>query len=107
MIHINARIFSVADAFDAITSDRPYRKAASYAIAQREIAKNSGKHFDPSVVHAFSHVPESEWQEIRVSAESEDYSEQMIDKHELRSFIVSIKRPNGLTGPLIMPTRAS
>lgn len=107
MIHINARIFSVADAFDAITSDRPYRKAASYATAQREIANNSGKHFDPSVVHAFSHVPESEWEEIRVSAESEDYSEQMIDKHELRSFIVSIKRPNGLTGPLIMPTRAS
>jgi response regulator RpfG family c-di-GMP phosphodiesterase len=102
MIHINARIFSVADAFDAITSDRPYRRSASYATAREEIAANSRKHFDPLVVNAFLNVPENEWREIRVSAESADYSEQMIDKHELRSFIVSIKRNNGFTGPLSM-----
>src|SRR6185503_9023285 len=47
MIHINARIFAVADAFDAITSDRPYRRSASYADARVEIAGNSAKHFDP------------------------------------------------------------
>jgi response regulator RpfG family c-di-GMP phosphodiesterase len=100
MIHINARIFAVADAFDAITSDRPYRQSASYSSAREEIAKHSGKHFDPLVVKTFLSVPESEWQEIRQSAGSADYSEQMIDKHELRSFIVSIKRNNGFTGPL-------
>jgi hypothetical protein len=48
MIHINARIFAVADAFDAITSDRPYRQAASYADARREIVTNSAIHFDPA-----------------------------------------------------------
>jgi response regulator RpfG family c-di-GMP phosphodiesterase len=107
MIHINARIFSVADAFDAITSDRPYRRSASYATARDEIAANSRKHFDPLVVNAFLNVPENEWREIRVSAESADYSEQMIDKHELRSFIVSIKRNTGYTGPLSMSPRPS
>lgn len=107
MIHLNARIFMVADAFDAITSDRPYRRSASYETARVEIAANSGKHFDPMVVDAFLNVPESDWREIRESAESKNYSEQMLDKHELRSFIVSIKRNNGFTGPLTMGPRPS
>lgn len=102
MIHLNARIFAVADAFDAITSDRPYRRSASYTSARREIVAHSGKHFDPMVVNAFLNVLESEWREIRKSAESEGYSEKMIDRNELRSFIVSIKRNNGFTGPLPM-----
>ena len=102
MIHINARIFAVADAFDAITSDRPYRRSASYADARVEIAGNSAKHFDPIVVNAFLSVPEKEWLNIRASVESEDYTEQMLDRNELRSFIVSIKRNNGFTGPLAM-----
>ena len=99
-IHINARIFAVADAFDAITSDRPYRKAASYADARSEMIANGGHHFDPAVVRAFLSVPEEEWTEIRKIAESEDYIEQIIDRREIRSFIVSIKRNNALTQPL-------
>jgi response regulator RpfG family c-di-GMP phosphodiesterase len=100
MIHLNARIFAVADAFDAITSDRPYRKSASYAEARAEIVANESKHFDPAVVKAFLAVPEGEWSEIRKIAESEDYIEHILDRHEIRSFIVSIKRHNGFTGPL-------
>ena len=99
-IHINARIFAVADAFDAITSDRPYRKAASYADARAEMVANGGHHFDPAVVRAFLSVPEEEWTEIRKIAESEDYIEQIIDRREIRSFIVSIKRGSELTQPL-------
>jgi response regulator RpfG family c-di-GMP phosphodiesterase len=99
MIHINARIFAVADAFDAITSDRPYRKSAPYAYARAEIVANGSKHFDPAVVKAFLAVPEREWSEIRKIAESEDHIEHVIDRHEIRSFIVSIKRHPGLTGP--------
>jgi putative two-component system response regulator len=99
-IHINARIFAVADAFDAITSDRPYRKAASYAEARAEMIANGGNHFDPAVVRAFLSVPEEEWSEIRRIAESEDYIEQIIDRREIRSFIVSIKRSNAFTQPL-------
>ena len=98
LIHINARIFAVADAFDAITSDRPYRRSAPYAVARAEIVANSGKHFDPAVVNAFLAVPESEWSEIRKIAESQDYIEHIIDRREVRSFIVSIKQ-HGVTGP--------
>jgi response regulator RpfG family c-di-GMP phosphodiesterase len=48
-----ARVFSVADALDAMTSDRPYRRAMSWAAAARELVAQAGKQFDPSVVDAF------------------------------------------------------
>ena len=99
-IHINARIFAVADAFDAITSDRPYRKSAPYADARDEIVANEGRHFDPAVVRAFLAVPETEWSEIRKIAESEDYIEHIIDRREVRSFIVSIKQRTNFSAPL-------
>lgn len=60
-IPLLARIFSVADAFDAMTSDRPYREKMSLKTAVREIARNSGTQFDPIVVKAFlSAVSESD-----------------------------------------------
>jgi HD-GYP domain-containing protein (c-di-GMP phosphodiesterase class II) len=99
-IHINARIFAVADAFDAITSDRPYRAAATYRAARKEIIASVGAHFDPGVVNAFLQISENEWQEIRATAESQDYIEHIIDQREIRSFIVSIKRGTGRTGAL-------
>ena len=52
-IPLGARIFSVADALDAMTSDRPYRKARRWGDAVAEIAVESGKQFDPQVVTAF------------------------------------------------------
>jgi response regulator RpfG family c-di-GMP phosphodiesterase len=107
MIHLNARIFAVADAFDAITSDRPYRKSASYADARMELIANAGRHFDPAVVNAFLKVPETEWAEIRKIAESQDYIEHIIDRREIRSFIVSIKRHSGFTGPQKLNTRVA
>jgi diguanylate cyclase (GGDEF)-like protein len=51
-----ARIFAVADAFDAITSDRPYRDARSHLVAVQEILANSGTQFDPEVVEALLRV---------------------------------------------------
>ena len=51
-----ARIISVADAFDAMTSDRPYRKKLSYENALSELSVHSGKQFDPDVVDAFMKV---------------------------------------------------
>lgn len=53
-IDINARIAAVADVFDALTSDRPYRKAWSTDKAIKYINDEKGKHFDPKVVDAFN-----------------------------------------------------
>jgi HD-GYP domain-containing protein (c-di-GMP phosphodiesterase class II) len=74
-IHVNARIFAVADAFDAIMSNRPYRKATSYESARAEILSHAGTHFDPVVVRSFVKFSEEEWIEVRRNAESQDYIE--------------------------------
>lgn len=52
-IDITARIIAVADSFDAMTSDRPYRMALSQEEAFKELSDNSGTQFDPAVVEAF------------------------------------------------------
>src|SRR3989441_7135676 len=64
-IDICARIFSVADAFDAITSDRVYREGRSYEAAARELDEWSNRQFDPKVVEAFHRVPKEDWEELR------------------------------------------
>jgi HD-GYP domain-containing protein (c-di-GMP phosphodiesterase class II) len=52
-IPLAARIYAVAAAYEAMTSDRPYRRAMSHANAVAEIIRNSGTQFDPEVVRAF------------------------------------------------------
>ncbi len=64
-IPFGARIFAVADTLDAITSDRPYHRAAPFPAAQAEIARHSGTQFDPEVVRAFLAVPLEEWRFLR------------------------------------------
>src|SRR5689334_12658068 len=63
-IDICARIFAVADAFDAITSDRVYRKAQSYDAAAKELDDWADRQFDPKVVAAFHRVPKEDWEEL-------------------------------------------
>jgi len=46
-------VFAVGDALDAMTSDRPYRRALSWTTAREEIIAESGRQFDPVVVEAF------------------------------------------------------
>ena len=57
-IPIEARILAVADAFDAMTSDRPYRRAMSRDEAIGELKRESGKQFDPAVVKIFLRLVE-------------------------------------------------
>lgn len=64
-VDICARIFSVADAFDAITSDRVYRQGRPYEAAAAELNEWSGRQFDPKVVEAFHRVPKEDWDELR------------------------------------------
>jgi putative nucleotidyltransferase with HDIG domain len=55
-IHLAARIIAVADAYDAMTSDRPYRKAMTKEQAVDELLKNNNIQFDPKVIEAFLKV---------------------------------------------------
>jgi HD-GYP domain-containing protein (c-di-GMP phosphodiesterase class II) len=64
-IDVCARIFSVADAFDAITSNRVYRKGKPYQAAAEELDAWAGKQFDPKVVEAFHRVPQQDWDDLR------------------------------------------
>jgi ribonuclease P protein subunit RPR2 len=52
-VPLSARVFAVADTLDAMTSDRPYRRAGSWQAARDEIVRLAGKQFDPDVVVAF------------------------------------------------------
>ena len=56
VIPLYSRIIAVADTFDAMTSDRSYKKAVSEEIAIEEIQNNSGKQFDPSIVEIFCKI---------------------------------------------------
>jgi putative nucleotidyltransferase with HDIG domain len=64
-IPLGARIFSVADTLDAITTDRVYRPAQSLRAARAEIEKWSGRQFDPEVVKVFLDMPENIWDDLR------------------------------------------
>jgi putative nucleotidyltransferase with HDIG domain len=64
-IPVEARIFALSDALDAITSHRPYRKERSFKTAKKEIENNSGGQLDPKVVEAFCSVDLESWEKIR------------------------------------------
>jgi putative nucleotidyltransferase with HDIG domain len=64
-IPLGARIFSIADTLDAITSDRPYRPAQTYEAAQNEIRRYAGTQFDPEIVTVFLEMPAAFWIGLR------------------------------------------
>lgn len=73
-IPLGARIFAVADTFDAITSDRPYRAAQSISSARREIQKHSGHQFDPQVVDTFMSITDELWEKLRDEIDAQSAS---------------------------------
>jgi putative nucleotidyltransferase with HDIG domain len=72
-IPLGARIFSVADTLDAITSDRVYRPAQTLDAARIEINKWSEKQFDPEVVRVFLEMPDKIWQDLRKDIDAQLY----------------------------------
>ena len=73
-----ARIFAVVDAFDAMISNRVYRRGCSYREAVAEIDKFAGTQFDPMVVEAFKNVPKEDWELL--------YQRSLKDKQDPHSF---------------------
>ncbi|MGQ9618706.1 MAG: response regulator [Candidatus Aminicenantia bacterium] len=68
-IPLEARIFAVADALDAMISDRPYRKAFPYEYAWEEIIRCSGTQFDPDIVELFKSISLERWEQISAEIE--------------------------------------
>jgi ribonuclease P protein subunit RPR2 len=66
-IPLAARVFAVADVFDALTTERPYRHASPLRQARAMIAAESGTHFDPRVVEAFDSIADETF--IRIADE--------------------------------------
>ncbi|HSY71216.1 MAG TPA: HD domain-containing phosphohydrolase [Alloacidobacterium sp.] len=64
-IPLGARIFAVADTLDAITSDRPYRRANTFTAARNEIQRCAGTQFDPQVVDVYLSMPDRLWLDLR------------------------------------------
>lgn len=77
-IPLGSRIFAVADAFDAMTSNRPYRRALPDSVALDEIVQRAGSRYDPEVVQTFTSIPLELWSKIR-----EDVEEMMGSKSPL------------------------
>lgn len=71
-IPLGARLFTVVDTFDSMTSDRPYRDALEYDDVVDELRRCSGTQYDPSLVETFLSIPEREW--IRIAEEAENSS---------------------------------
>jgi response regulator RpfG family c-di-GMP phosphodiesterase len=70
-IPLGARLFTIADTLDALISDRCYRRATSFANAQKEIIRCAGTQFDPAGVEAFLRITEEEWLRLQATAEEE------------------------------------
>jgi putative nucleotidyltransferase with HDIG domain len=86
-IDINARIFMVADAFDAMISDRVYRAGRSYEEAAEELDRCTGQHFDPEIVRAFHRVPREDWEELKRLSLLTEEEQGQIDAHPLTSLL--------------------
>jgi HD-GYP domain-containing protein (c-di-GMP phosphodiesterase class II) len=70
-IPLGARIFAVADAFDAMTVDRPYSRAIGLPEARERIRTSAGSHFDPAVVETFLGIPLEALRAIREGSMAE------------------------------------
>ena len=68
-IPLGARLFAIIDALDAFTTNRPYRAAQSFELAQCEIVRCAGTHFDPQLAECFRRIPTGTWRGLRKEIE--------------------------------------
>lgn len=74
-IPLGSRLFAIADTLDAMTSDRPYRRACTFEQARTEILRCTGSQFDPEVTKFYARMPDQLWQQLRIE----------INRHALHS----------------------
>lgn len=80
-IPLAARVFAPIDAYDAMTSDRPYRRGMSHADAMRRLVAGRGRQFDPGIIDVIVAIDEHEWLSVRgevasgVTAATETFDE--------------------------------
>jgi HD-GYP domain-containing protein (c-di-GMP phosphodiesterase class II) len=86
-IPVEARIFSVVDSYDAMTSDRPYRAAMSHEMAMEELRANSGSQFDPDVVASFERLM-AERPELREHPHGHHAISALHDDHDLADAVL-------------------
>jgi HD-GYP domain-containing protein (c-di-GMP phosphodiesterase class II) len=82
-IPLGARVFAIADTLDAMTSDRPYRRALPLTAAREEIRRQSGRQFESRVVDAFFTLPEHIWGEIRTEVAESRPSPRIVEPGRL------------------------
>jgi len=73
-IPFGARIFALADTVDAMTSDRPYRRAMSWQAAREQVEQGSGTLYDAKIVEVFLGIPTEEWERLRQESMAYDGS---------------------------------
>lgn len=83
-IPLVARIFAVADVFDALTSKRPYKEPMSFDEAMRILNEGAGKHFDPQVLQTFSRIALDEYSALQSA--SEDWLRSKLEKQLSRYY---------------------
>ena len=79
-IPLNARIFAIADVFDALTSERPYKKAFSFKKSMEILKQGGGNHFEPELVITFESIVRDVFMEIS----------ELESEHKLNTYLDSI-----------------
>jgi len=97
-IPLGARLFAIADTFDALTSDRVYRKGRPYEMARKIIEEEAGKQFDPMAVEAFLAVPGEEWAQIRGMVMEEVAKRREIHEAKVTKARTGLLNPEALKG---------
>jgi HD-GYP domain-containing protein (c-di-GMP phosphodiesterase class II) len=79
-IPLGARMFMVADVYDALTTERPYRSPMNYVEAAAEIRSLSGSHFDPVIVDTFMAIGPEQLQEVTVRYHDALQADSLMDR---------------------------
>ncbi len=94
-IPLNARIFAIADVFDALTSNRPYKEPFEYDHAMKLLKQDSGTHFDPHLLEVFTGLARPLYEAIHDAGEDE--LEKNLDLMLIKHFHASLNRPLSAT----------